>query len=145
MIRPLRNEDKHRLLQLQRLNTPQYFHESEEKDYAHYFDHEVKDYFVAEHEGRIIGAGGINYFPYLKEARISWDMIDPASHGKGIGKQLTLHRIAHIKKNSAYEFIIVRTSQHASGFYDKLGFKLTSTEKDYWAKGYDLYVMKLIF
>lgn len=78
MIRPFKKEDRDQLIALFRMNAPQYFHESEEKDYIHYLDNEMEDYFVVEEEGRVVGAGGINYFPLEKEARISWDLIDPA-------------------------------------------------------------------
>jgi ribosomal protein S18 acetylase RimI-like enzyme len=39
--------------------------------------------------------------------------------------------------------IIVRTSQLAYKFYQKVGFELEKTEKDFWAKGFDLYQMKM--
>lgn len=64
--------------------------------------------------------------------------------GKGIGKELVRHRVEHIKKNSTAKIIVVRTSQHASGFYAKLGFQLVRTEKDFWAEGFDLYQMTMV-
>ena len=52
---------------LLRQNTPAYFDPSEEADFNHYLDVEREDYFVYEEEGRIVGAGGINYFPERKD------------------------------------------------------------------------------
>jgi hypothetical protein len=37
---------------------------------------------------------------------------------------------------------MVRTSQVAYQFYQKAGFDLEKIEKDFWAKGFDLYQMK---
>lgn len=143
MIRNYTKKDKSTLIELLRQNTPEYFDPSEERDFIKYLDHEVEDYFVYEEHSKIIGAGGINYFIEDKLARISWDMVDLKSQGKGIGKKLTQHRINHLKGIPEIEIIIVRTSQHAYKFYEKMGFELVKIEKEYWAKNFDLYRMKI--
>jgi len=86
MIRTYSKEDKPKVIALLRKNTPDFFDVSEEKDFEKYLEDEIEDYFVYEKNSKIIGAGGINYFPEQRIARISWDMIDPASQGTGIGK-----------------------------------------------------------
>jgi N-acetylglutamate synthase-like GNAT family acetyltransferase len=143
MIREYRKEDKKELVEILRLNTPQYFDETEEQDFIDYLDNELEDYFVVEEKGQVIGSGGVNYFPESNSARISWDMIHPDFHGKGLGKLLTLHRISHLRKTPNLKQIIVRTTQLTYKFYEKMGFELEKTEKDYWAKGFDLYQMKI--
>ena len=143
MIRKYSHQDKPEVIELLRLNTPEYFDPSEEKDLVDYLDNELEDYFIVEENSKIVGAGGINYFLSEKTARISWDMIKPNSQGKGIGMQLIKHRIDRIKQNNSIENIIVRTSQHAYRFYEKTGFKLEKIEKDYWAKNFDLYIMSM--
>ncbi|AOR27637.1 acetyltransferase, GNAT family [Formosa sp. Hel1_33_131] len=143
MIRNYTKKDKSTLIELLRQNTPEYFDPSEEIEFINYLDHEVEDYFVYELDFKIIGAGGINYFLEEKSARISWDMVDSKSQGKGIGKKLTQHRINHLKRNTEVEIIRVRTSQHAYKFYEKMGFELEKIEKEYWAKNFDLYLMQM--
>lgn len=143
MIRKYSNSDKSRIIELFQKNTPEYFDSSEEKDLEHYLDHEVEDYFVYELDSNIIGAGGINYFTEQKLALISWDMVDPNWHGNEIGKKLTQYRISHINENQDIDTIIVRTTQLVYKFYEKFGFKLRKVEKDYWAKNFDLYQMKM--
>ena len=143
MIRKYSHQDKPEVIELLRLNTPEYFDSSEEEDLINYLDKEIEDYYVVVENSKIVGAGGINYFLPEKTARISWDMIKPNSQGKGIGMQLIKHRIDRIKENNSIENIIVRTSQHAYRFYEKTGFKLKKIEKDYWAKGFDLYIMSM--
>ncbi|MBW7469364.1 N-acetylglutamate synthase-like GNAT family acetyltransferase [Pontibacter aydingkolensis] len=143
MIRLYTEKDKVEVIELLRLNTPLYFAPEEESDLIHYLNHEIEDYFVVEENGRIVGSGGINYFPDAGLTRISWDIIHPEFQGKGIGKKLLLHRIAKIKSNPSINLIQVRTTQLVYKFYGKAGFRLETTEKDFWAKGLDLYQMKL--
>ena len=143
MIRPYKIEDDQALITLLRLNTPQYFAESEEKDFVKYLEKEAEHYFVVEENQQVVGAGGYNFFEEEGLARISWDIVHPDFQGRGIGKQLTLHRINQIKKNPGIKLIVVRTSQLAYPFYQKIGFEVEKTEKDYWAKGLDLYYMTM--
>lgn len=143
MIREYSNKDKAGLIDLLRKNTPEYFDFSEETDFVNYLENEVEYYFVYEENSQIIGAGGINYFQKERLARISWDMIDPNYQGKGIGSKLVRHRIDYLNKNPNIEFIVVRTTQLVYKFYEKMGFELEKIEKDFWAKNYDLYQMKM--
>ena len=143
MIRKYTKKDKSVLIELLRQNTPQYFDPSEESEFEYYLDSELEDYFVYENNTKIIGAGGINYFLEDKSARISWDIVDSKSQGRGVGKKLTLHRIKHLMRNPKIDIISVRTSQHAYKFYEKMGFELVKITNDYWAKNFDLYLMQM--
>ena len=143
MIRQYTSTDKDELLHLLKLNTPRYFAASEEIDFITYLDNYLEDYFVVEDNGKIIGAGGINYFFDNTEARLSWDLIHPDCQGQGLGKQLTLHRINYLKNNTPVNLLYVRTTQLAYLFYQKMGFVLEKIEKDLWAPGFDLYQMRM--
>ena len=143
MIRPYKPEDKADLIELIRLNTPQYFDKSEEADLVNYLEHERETYFVVDEDHQIVGCGGINYEAKSTIGIISWDIIHPKYQGQGIGKKLLLHRINVLKDDSQINSIRVRTSQHTDKFYAKCGFSLEFITKDYWAKGYDLYQMKI--
>ena len=143
MIRSYTSADKSTLLELLRLNTPQYFHPSEEPDFLFYLEQELESYYVFLDNETIVGCGGINYFPEQKQARLSWDIVHPQQQGKGIGRQLLEHRLTEIRSNPEIETIVVRTSQLVYPFYQKLNFKLSRVEKDFWATGFDLYEMSL--
>ncbi len=143
MIRPYKTEDKSTLVHILRLNTPEYFDPSEEKDFIEYLNNHLESYFIVEEDNSIVGSGGINYFPEEETARISWDIIHPDYQGKGIGKALTLYRIEEIKRQPNIKQIIVRTTQLVYKFYGKMGFELEKTEKDFWAPGLDLYQMRM--
>ena len=142
MIREYSESDKPAVIKLLQLNSPEYFDASEAVDFTDYLDNIREDYFVVLRKSKIVGAGGINYFPDKNTARISWDMIHPEYQGKGVGKELIQYRIDLIKASSKnIELIVVRTSQMTYKFYRKMGFVLEKIEKDFWAKDFDLYQM----
>lgn len=143
MIRPYTPADKAQLLHLLRLNIPAYFAPEEESDFAGYLAKEVEDYFVVEEAGELIGAGGINYFPEKGTARISWDVVHPNHQGKGIGSRLLQHRINILKGKLDIHTAIVRTTQLVYKFYERQGFTLEKTERDFWAKDFDLYQLRM--
>jgi ribosomal-protein-alanine N-acetyltransferase len=141
-IRLYHPKDKNQVLNLIRKSTPKFFHPSEEVDLINYLEDELEDYFVAVNDMTIIGSGGINYFPAEKAARISWDMVHPDCHGKGIGRSLVKHRFEVIREKTDCRNVIVRTSQITFKFYEKMGFSIDKIEKNYWAQGFDMYLMR---
>lgn len=140
-IRPYNIEDKGKLIEILKLNVPEYFAESEIEDLDNYLDDEIEQYFVAEINEEIIGAGGINFESDYKIGIISWDFINPKFQGIGLGTNLLRYRIELLKSMKSIEIISVRTSQLAYKFYEKNGFVLKEIKKDYWAKGFDMYKM----
>jgi len=123
------------------MNTPQYFAKTEIKDFDHYLDSAIEQYFVIEINDKIVGSGGINFEKTSKTGKLSWDIINPDFQGKGLGTDLLKHRIALLQSMPDVEKITVRTSQFAFQFYEKNGFVLEETQKDFWAKGFDMYKM----
>lgn len=142
IIREYKAADKPVLLEILKLNIPDYFAESELADYEEYLDHRIERYFVAETGGRVIGAGGINCEADTGMGKISWDFVDPHYRGKGVGKKLLDHRIALLRSMPEVRRITVRTSQLAYVFYEKNGFSLKKVTANYWAEGLDLYEME---
>lgn len=142
MIRPYHPEDHPALLALFQHLVPEYFAPAEEADYRHYLNHEAEGYFVAETEGRIIAAGGLNQAPEAGVMRLAWDLVHSQCHGQGWGSQLIQHRLAQLQQRSDIHTIEVRSSQLAYRFYQRQGFTLCQVEKDYWAPGFDLYRLR---
>jgi len=142
-IREYMPEDKPRLMEIFKLHVPAYFATTEINDLDNYLDHEIETYFVAEANGKIVGAGGINLDINNKTGKISWDFIDPSFQGRGIGQELLNKRIKLLKSTEGIEIIEVRTSQLAYKFYEKNRFIIKEIIKDYWAEGLDLYRMNL--
>lgn len=144
IIRKYKAEDKEALEKIMLNNIPKYFAETEIDDYREYLSTKLEDYYLATLDDRIIAGGGINYDKNRQLAKISWDLVDVPFHHQGIGSLLLSHRLEVISNKKDIKNIVVRTSQHAYGFYQKKGFKLLETHKDYWAKGFDMYKMSYI-
>lgn len=138
-IRLYQAEDYPHILKIFKCNTPRYFSPDEENDFIFYLKEEKEEYYVVEKDGDIIGSGGIN-FRAGNAGAISWDLLHPDYHGYGIGRQLLQYRISRLNALGIRK-ISVRTSQLVYEFYAKNGFRLVEIEKDYWAKGLDMYRM----
>lgn len=142
LIRAYKPGDKQAVLHLLKLNTPAYFAPEEKEGLIYYLDHEIEQYFVVEINKEVVGCGGINFANNRTVGKISWDMMHPDYHGKGLGSMLLDHRIDILKRTIGIEKITVRTSQLVYRFYEKSGFVLIEKVKDYWAEGFDLYSME---
>jgi len=143
-IRPFETSDSPRILELLRLNTPEYFSPSEESDLVYYLNNEIEHYFVLLVEDEIRGCGGFNLSDDHETAKISWDIFHPESQGKGLGTALTNYRIERIKEIESVKKISVRTSQLVYPFYAKFGLELKEVVTDYWAPGFDLYRLEAL-
>ncbi len=126
--------------------TPHYFAVDEKQDLIHYLQHEIEAYYVILdlESKKIVGAGGYNLIENGAVARLSWDFIATDQQGLGLGTFLTKFRINKLRSISTVKKITVRTSQKAFEFYQSCGFLVKEIQKDYWAKGFDLYYMELI-
>lgn len=134
-------EDKAKLLDIMMQNIPAFFAKSELDDFNDYLDNHIEQYFVVKLSGKIVGAGGINFEENHQIGIISWDLIAPEFYRRGIGTKLLNHRLGILKNMSNIRIISVRTSQLTVGFYERNGFLLKEIQKDYWAKGFDMYKM----
>ena len=143
VIREYNPGDKSDVIHLMRLNTPRYFSPEEEDGLSRYLDNEIEHYFVVEYNHKVIGSGGIN-FDDSSTGVISWDIFHPDYQGRGFGSQLLNFRLNKLKELEHIRKIIVRTSQLTHIFYEKQGFKLIETAKDYWAEGLDMYKMEYV-
>jgi len=141
-IREYETNDFDEIINLLRLNTPEYFAAEEEADFINYLNNERELYYVLLFDEVIVGCGGINFEENKTIGKLSWDILHPKYQGKGLGSQLLKHRLQKLQSMDAVTKIIVRTSQVAFKFYEKQGFALFEVIKDYWAEGFDLYKME---
>lgn len=141
MIRVYKATDQPRLLELLRLNTPDYFAPEEEADFIRYLGIHQEEHFVWEEDDRLLACGGGNWYPDSDDGRVAWFIVDPDTQGRGIGMKILQYCLDHLRTNPKTDKIIVRTSQMAEGFFARAGFKTVRREKDYWAPGFDLVEM----
>ena len=141
-IRDYKLADKQDVINLIRLNTPEFFAPDEEADLINYLEKERELYYVLLFGEKIVGCGGINFSDSHTTGKISWDLFHPEFKGKSLGSKLLKFRIDKLNSMESIQNIIVRTSQVAYKFYEKQGFELLEIKKDYWADGFDMYFMK---
>lgn len=141
-IRQYAPNDKDAVVELIRLNTPDFFAPEEEEELLYYLEKKIEQYFVLEIDGKIVASGGFNFSKDKTVGIISWDAVHPDFQGKKLGSQLLEYRMEQLKTFKNLEIIIVRTSQFVYPFYKKHGFRLVEVVEDYWAEGYDLYTLE---
>ena len=123
-IREYKSIDKSSVMNLIRLNTPEYFAPEEENDFSNYLDNEKELYYVLLFNEKIVGCGGINFAENKTIGKISWDSLHPEYQGKSLGTRLLEYRIEKLESIKSVQKITVRTSQIAYQFYEKQGFEL---------------------
>lgn len=141
LLRPYQPNDFQQAINLFLLNTPQFFCPPEQQDLEEYLKEEIEYYFVMEEEGIILASGGCNIMGDI--GCLSWYIVHPGHHGRGLGKQLAEHNLQLLKNHKDVTKIKVRTSQLVYQFYEKLGFVLMNTQDNYWGEGMHLYEMEL--
>jgi ribosomal protein S18 acetylase RimI-like enzyme len=141
-IRKYTPRDRQRVLDIFRLNIPDFFDIREVRDLEDYLERHADTYFVIEEGGQIVGAGGY-HFPDASTGRLSWDFLDPAHRGRGLGRLLVEHCLEEMKKGRRPKTIVVETSQHGHRFYEKFGLTTEKVQKDYWGPGLDLFLMSM--
>ena len=130
VIREYLTTDKEVVMNLIKLNTPNFFAKEEVNDLSNYLDKEIELYYVLLVDGKVVGCGGINFAEKRTIGKISWD------------KKLLRYRIEVLKAIPSIKKITVRTSQLAYKFYEKQGFTLNEIKRNYWADGFDMYSMQ---
>jgi GNAT superfamily N-acetyltransferase len=141
-LRPYTETDLDAVVAIFRSNIPKYFGPGEEPGLREFLvDPRREDYFVCELDGDIIGAGGIA----LNEdetVSLCWGMIRSDHLGQGLGKQLTEFRINAAREKHPMLPLVISTSQHTQGFYERFGFRLTHHEPDGFGPGIDICKMR---
>jgi N-acetylglutamate synthase-like GNAT family acetyltransferase len=110
---------------------------------AHAYTNSAEDFFcVSEVAGRIVACGG---FYVLKEAytvNMAWGMVLKDFQQQGYGRQLFQHRLKQAQQLRQDIKIVLDTSQHTCGFFEKMGMKTTEITKDGYGTGLDRYDME---
>ncbi len=142
MLHPYNPSRKLELIQLFKTNVPKFFDPSEVHDFETYLEDNGSDYFTIEVENKLVGGIGIYINNEEANGGITWIFINPSMSGKGIGKKAVDHCLEILSANHRLKKLVINTSQHAFGFFEKFGFSLVEIKKNYWGKDLDLYKME---
>ena len=113
-----------------------HFHPSERPNYEDFLHHPGA-YYVLEHEGAVLGAGGWAREESESMASLCWGLIAPDFQRRGLGRLLTMYRLREIGKVPGVTMVRLDTSQNSVGFYEKQGFRVVAVKKDGYAPGLD--------
>ncbi|QQS32101.1 MAG: GNAT family N-acetyltransferase [Acidobacteriota bacterium] len=141
MIRPYSAGDLEAVIAIFRSNIPKYFVESEESELREFLADSVENYYVIELNGEVVGAGGIA-LNADDTVSLCWGMVHSSRLGTGLGKLLTEYRLARSQEMFGAKPIVTNTSQHTSGFYERLGFVMIEHTPDGFGPGIDICRMR---
>ncbi len=144
MIRPYKPEERQKLLDIFRLNTPKYFDKKEIADFEDYLEQKGETYLTIELNNKIVGGTGYSINQNNRTGAITWIFFDPNYAGQGLGKKAVKHCLNILSKDYRVEKFVVRTSQLAFQFFGKFGYTISRIEKNYWGDGLDLYEMEML-
>lgn len=125
-----------------RSNIPKYFTPDEEPGLREFLRDFPENYLVYELGGEVVGSGGIE-LNADGTVSLCWGMIRADHLGTGLGRKLTEFRIALARDKFPDRDLVISTSQHTQGFYEKFGFRLTRHVCDGFSPGIDICEMRL--
>ena len=134
-FRPYRREDYSACIDIFDANCPVYLAPNERKDYEIFLESAPEGYEVCQIDGRVRGVFGL-LGNGRNEKRLNWIMVDPQSHGIGIGARI-MERVIQLGRSSQTLEIGLSTSQKVAPFFKKYGATITSTRIDGYGPGLD--------
>jgi ribosomal protein S18 acetylase RimI-like enzyme len=144
-VRPYTPADLDGCLAIFETNVPRYFISKERDAFRAFLEELPGPYIVLEDEqSRIVACGGHAMSDEPGRADLCWGMVRQEKHRKGFGRTLIHARIDAAKADPAVRVIALNTSQLTTGFYERFGFRVTSTEPDGYGPGLDRCEMRLV-
>jgi ribosomal-protein-alanine N-acetyltransferase len=153
LIRPYERSDQDACLQCFQSNVPASFTQSEIEEYRCWL-HELSKadpdldpdttlrYYVILSANQLVGCGGFAVEEEKKKVVFAWGLVHRSYHKRGFGKALALYRLNEIESGYPAFDILLDTTQHTYGFFEKLGFRTELITPDFYAKGLDRYDMR---
>jgi len=135
--------DREACLQVFRGNTPKFFGIDEEDEFASFLDRMPCPFFVLEEGGKVIGCGGYFVNEEKRTGGLCWGMIEQAHHKKGLGKLLLLKRLDDMCRDPHVDRVLMDTSQHSRGFFEKLGFVVYEVHENGYVVGLHRHELEL--
>lgn len=126
-------------------NVPDYFHDAERDEFAAFLAALPGPYLVlVSDDGEVVGCGGYARVAGTGRADLCWGMVSKSVHRRGLGRALTQARIDRVLEDPTVTEVVLNTSQHTVGFYERLGFETVAVTPDGYAPGLDRCDMRLV-
>jgi GNAT superfamily N-acetyltransferase len=131
--RTYRNSDYQRCLDVFDANCPEFFAPNERDDYERFLGSAPSTYEVCELGGRVVGAFGL-FDDGVDEKSLNWILLDPQTHGVGLGKKM-MERVVFLAGKSKALQVKIAASHKSAPFFAKFGATIISTTTDGWGPG----------
>ena len=89
-----------------------------------------ESYFVAEHDGRVIGCGGYVLGPGDGSARLHALAVDAAFRRMGVGRFLAMYSLREASRKHGIRMMDAEAPAQAREFLERLGFRTASAADD---------------
>lgn len=142
-IRRYQSSNQKALVEIFKNYIPSDFAPDEIHDFTNHLANHGHTYFCFEADHRIIGGIGYQLTHDDSIGRIKWILFNPKFAGKGLGSQAVKYCLSELLSKTTASKSVITTSQLAYRFFEKFGFRLLKTEKDFWGKGLDLYQLEM--
>ncbi|MCK4205156.1 GNAT family N-acetyltransferase [Brucella pituitosa] len=129
-------------------NVPTFFALQERKEFCEYLQSintAGMPFLVFLHKGSIVACGGLTIEPDKRQASLSWGMVGKAFHRQGLGTHLVEARLTLARSIPEIDELVLATSQHTHGFYERFGFVISKITPDGFGSGLDRWDMTLRF
>jgi ribosomal protein S18 acetylase RimI-like enzyme len=124
-------------------NVPMFFTAPEKVEFERFLDSLPGPYFVVEGSGRVSGCGGYAIVGSEGRADLCWGMVLRSRQGIGLGRLLLEGRLQAATADPVVRVVTLNTSQHTTGFYERLGFRISKIIPDGYSPGLDRCEMRL--
>ena len=135
-VRTFSSADKEACLAVFDSNRPTFFSAGERPLFSAFLDRLPGPYLVLENAaGQVVACGGYAVDAEEASASFCWGMVARSLHGQGLGRRLSLARLEGIREDPRVKRVRLDTSQHTTGFYERLGFTVTDIQRDGYQPG----------
>jgi ribosomal protein S18 acetylase RimI-like enzyme len=143
-VRGVVKSDIEACVALVRGNTPEFFTHTELAEFEPWLRSQTSPYMVIETDsGELIACGGYHVDVGSRSAGLTWGMVARGRHRQGIGSLLLRERLKRIAADGRALTVVLDTSQHSRGFFERHGFQIVSIQPDGFGPGLDRCDMRL--
>jgi len=132
-LKPYSSADRETCLDIFDANCPTYFAPNERDDYVDFLDTDTGRYEVCLVNNKIVGAFGL-YGNGETTKTLKWILIDPGSHGLGIGSAI-MDRVVSLGNASELKYLTIAASHMSAPFFARIGAVTKATIENGWGPG----------